>query len=318
MTQRMLITGGFGYIGGRLAQELAVQPDVETLLGTRTAQAPPDWLHNASVAITCWDDLQSLRKACAGADTVLHLAAMNEIDSERDPVGALEINGVATARLLEAAKAENVKRFVYFSTAHVYSSPLVGCIDETTCSRPRHPYSTSHRAAEDLVLTVHDKGLLTGVVMRVSNSFGAPAHIGVNRWTLLVNDLCKQAVNTGKLRLRSSGLQKRDFITLTDVCRAAAHLLGLSREKLNDGIFNVGGAWNPTVLEMATLVKKRCKLVLGFSPEIMRPDPQSDEMSLPLDYRIDKLLSTGFHLTSNHEEEIDATLRMCFSYMKRI
>lgn len=314
MTQRMLITGGLGYIGGRLAQALAILPEVKVVLGTRTNQEPPYWLPNASVEITCWNDLQSLRKACAGVDTILHLAAMNEIDSERDPVGALEINGVATARLLEAAKAENVKRFVYFSTAHVYSSPLVGCIDETTCPLPRHPYSTSHRAAEDLVLTAHDKGLLTGVVLRVSNSFGAPAHIEVNRWTLLVNDLCKQAANTGELQLRSSGLQKRDFITLTDVCRAVVHLLGLSREELNDGIFNIGGAWTPTVFEMAGLVASRCELVLGFLPKIVKPDPDPTNRTHFLDYRINKLLATGFELVRNHEAEIDATLTMCASF----
>ncbi len=316
MTERMLITGGFGYIGGRLAQALAILPEVKVVLGTRTNHAPPDWLPNASVATTSWNDFKILRKACEGVHTVLHLAAMNEIDSERDPVGALEINAVASARLLEAAKAENVQRFIYFSTAHVYSSPLVGDIDETSCPRPSHPYAISHRAAEDLVLSAHDKGLLNGIVLRVSNSFGAPAHVGVNRWTLLVNDLCKQAVNTGELRLRSSGLQKRDFITLTDVCRAAVHFSVLSREELNNGIFNVGGAWTPTVFEMAGLVANRCELVLGFRPKIIRPDPQANEISLPLDYRIDKLLGTGFRLTNNHEDEIDATLRMCFSQMK--
>lgn len=317
MTERMLITGGFGYIGGRLAQALAILPEVKVVIGTRTNQAPPDWLPNASVAITCWNDSKILRKACAGMHTVLHLAAMNEIDSVHDPVGALEINGVATARLLEAAKAESVPQFVYFSTAQVYGSPLVGYINETTYPRPRHPYATSHRAAEDLVLSAHDKGLLTGVVLRVSNSFGTPAHIGVNRWTLLVNDLCKQAANTGELRLRSSGLQKRDFITLTDVCRAVIHLLGLSREELNDGIFNVGGAWTPTVFEMAGLVASRCELVLGFRPKIIRPNPAPREVAHSLDYRINKLLATGFQLIRNHETEIDATLTMCARFTAR-
>lgn len=317
MTQRMLITGGLGYIGGRLAQALAILPEVKVVLGTRTNQEPPDWLPNASVEITCWNDFKILRKGCEGVHTVLHLAAMNEIDSERDPVGALEINGIATARLLEAAKAENVKRFVYFSTAHVYSSPLVGDIDETICPRPSHPYATSHRAAEDLVLSAHDKGLLNGIVLRVSNSFGAPAHIGVNRWTLLVNDLCKQAANTGELRLRSPGLQRRDFITLTDVSRAAVHLLGLSREELNDGVFNVGGAWTPTVFEMAGLVASRCELVLGFRPKIIRPNPAASDAAHSLNYRINKLLATGFQLTKNHETEIDATLRMCAIFSTR-
>lgn len=313
MMRRILITGGFGYVGGRVAQALAKLPDTHVVLGTRRQQGRPSWLPLASVATTSWDDPERLRQACAGVDTVLHLAAMNEIEAARNPVGALEANGVATARLLEAAKAENVERFIYFSTAHVYGSPLVGRIDETTCPRPVHPYATSHRAAEDIVLAAHDTGALIGIVARLSNGFGAPAHAAVERWTLLVNDLCRQAAVTGRLTLRSAGLQRRDFVTLADVGRAIAHLSVLSRDAIGAGIFNIGGAWAPTVMEMTLLVADRCKAVLGFRPEIQRPDPLPNETTQPLDYRIDRLLGTGFGLSGNPEEEIDAILKMCRS-----
>jgi len=313
MMRRILITGGFGYVGGRVAQTLAKLPDTHVVLGTRRQQGRPSWLPSASVTTTSWDDPECLRQACAGVDTVLHLAAMNEIEAARNPVGALEANGVATARLLEAAKAEKVERFIYLSTAHVYGSPLVGRIDETTCPRPVHPYATSHRAAEDIVLAAHDTGALIGIVARLSNSFGAPAHAAVERWTLLANDLCRQAGVTGRLTLRSAGLQRRDFVTLADVSRAIAHLSVLSRDAIGNGIFNIGGAWAPTVMEMTLLVADRCKAVLGFHPEIQRPDPLPNETPQPLDYRIDRLLGTGFGLSGNAEEEIDATLKMCRS-----
>lgn len=313
MTRRILITGGFGYVGGRVAQAFAKLPDTHVVLGTRRSQEKPSWLPSASVVVTCWDEPERLRQACAGVDTVLHLAAMNEIEAARNPVGALEANGVATARLLEAAKAEKVERIIYLSTAHVYGAPLVGRIDETTCPRPIHPYATSHRAAEDIVLAAHDTGALNGIVARLSNGFGAPTHVAVDRWTLLVNDLCRQAGGTGRLTLRSAGLQRRDFVTLTDVGRAIAHLSELSRDAMGNGIFNIGGIWAPTVMEMALLVADRCEAVLGFRPEIRRPDPLPDEATQPLDYRIDKLLGTGFRLSGSREEEIDATLMMCRS-----
>lgn len=311
MTRRILITGGFGYVGGRVAQALAALPDTQLVLGSRFPQRQPPWLPAATVVDTAWHDTDQLRQACSGVDTVLHLAAMNEIDAVRDPAGALEMNGVATVRLLEAAKAEKVGRFIYLSTAHVYGSPLSGSIDETLCPRPIHPYATSHRAAEDVVLAAHSTGILTGLVLRLSNSFGAPAHPAVNRWTLLVNDLCRQAVTTGKLMLRSSGLQRRDFVALTDVGRAIAHLERLPREMAGDGVFNIGGAWAPTVMEMATLVANRCEATLGYLPEINRPDPLSGERSQLLDYRIDKLKKTGFNLEGDHAAEIDATLLFC-------
>jgi UDP-glucose 4-epimerase len=309
--RRILVTGGFGYVGGRVAQALAHQPHTHVRLGSRFRKNPPEWLPAASVVVTPWHEPEHLRQACSNVEIVLHLSAMNEIEAARDPAGALEINGVATARLLEAAKAEKVRRFIYLSTAHVYGAPLVGRIDETTCPRPIHPYATSHRAAEDVVLAAHDTGAVIGLVLRLSNSFGAPAHPEVNRWTLLVNDLCRQAVTTGQLVLRSAGLQRRDFVTLTDVSRAIIHLIDLPARDVGDGVFNIGGAWALTVMEMTMLVADRCKAILGFRPEIQRPDPLPEETIQPLDYRIDKLISTGFKLTGDPEDEINATLIMC-------
>jgi UDP-glucose 4-epimerase len=314
MTRRILITGGFGYVGGRVAQALAALPDTQVVLGTRHTQQPPIWLPEASVAPISWRSIDSLRRACAGADAVVHLAAMNENDAVRDPVGALEVNGVGTLRMLEAAKMERVARFVYLSTAHVYGAPLSGRIDETRCPRPVHPYATSHRAAEDVVIAAHDIGALIGVVLRLSNGFGAPAHAAVDRWTLLVNDLCRQAVTTGRLVLRSSGLSRRDFITLDDVGSAVAHMLTLKRMATADGIFNLGGAWAPTVSEMTALIARRCKGMLGIDPEIITASPAVGEVSPELEFRIDKLLSTGFGLRQRIEDEIDGTLKVCLAF----
>ncbi len=311
MTRRVLVTGGFGYVGGRVAQLLSTLPHTHVVLGSRVQQKAPDWLPAASVIATSWHEPDCLRLACSNVEVVLHLAAMNEIEAANDPVGALEVNGIGTVRLLEAARAEKVRRFIYLSTAHVYGAPLVGRIDETACPRPIHPYATSHRAGEDVVLAAHDAGTLTGLVLSLSNTFGAPAHSNVNRWTLLVNDLCRQVVTTGQLVLRSAGLQRRDFVTLTDVAKAIAHLINLPAQDADNGIFNIGGACAMTVMEMTLLVAVRCEAILGFRPEILRLDPLPNETSQPLDYRIDKLLGAGFELTGDPEVEIDATLAMC-------
>lgn len=309
--RKVLITGGMGYVGARVAQELATRDDLEIVLGSRSAQRPPVWLSNSTVVSMDWSSSDSLSEACRGISAVLHLAAMNEIDCARDPVAALESNGVYSVRLLEAAKLNNVKRFIYLSTAHVYGAPLAGRIDEKMLARPRHPYASSHRAAEDAVLAAHDDGKLTGLVLRLSNGFGAPAHPDVNRWTLLVNDLCRQAVVERRLTLRSAGLQRRDFVTLQDVGRAFSHVLDLSREQAGDGIFNVGGAWAPRVIDVVEMVQARCIAILGFTPDIVRPESSANEIMLPLDFRIDKLLATGFQLLGDRAAEIDATLVLC-------
>jgi UDP-glucose 4-epimerase len=311
MTHRILVTGGFGYVGGRVAMELASLPDTQIILGTRFPKDRPAWLPSASVIATDWNNTIAIEQACKDVDTILHFAAMNEIDAAKNPADALQMNGVATVRLVEAAKVANVKKFIYLSTAHVYGSLLKGYLDESVCPRPIHPYATSHRAAEDVVLAAHDAGKMTGLVIRLSNSFGTPAHPDVNRWTLLVNDLCKQAVASKKLKLHTHGLQRRDFITLTDVTRAITHMLRLDKEYLGNGIFNVGGCWSPTIIEIANLIAVRCEITLGYLPEIIRPEPIGNEIDQQLDYRIDKLKLTGFNLINNHKAEIDSTLLLC-------
>lgn len=311
MIRRILITGGFGYVGSRVAQVIAAQPDTHVILGSREHKSPPAWLPGASTVATPWSDDDGLKRACSKVDTVLHLAAMNEVDALSNPVGALEMNGVNSVRLLEAAKSEGVASFIYLSTAHVYAAPLSGHIDESTLPRPRHPYASSHRAAEDAVLAAYDEGKITGIVLRLSNGFGAPAHAGVNRWTLLINDLCRQAVMHRKLTMRSSGLQRRDFVTLHDVGRAFCHVIDLPVNKIGNGIFNVGGAWSPRIIDMVELVQKRCAIVLGFTPEIVSPAAEPGEASADLNYSIEKLLATGFALTGDPAHEIDSTLVFC-------
>ena len=309
--RKVLITGGTGYIGGRVAQKLVTRADINITLGSRIAQEPPEWLPSVGMSIIDWNSFQSLLDATKDIETIIHLAAMNEIDSASNPVGALQTNALYTASLLEAAKANKVSRFIYLSTAHIYGAPLFGYIDELTLPRPVYPYASSHRAAEDSVLAAHDQKKLIGVVLRLSNGFGVPTHPDVNRWTLLVNDLCRHAVTQKKLVLRSAGLQRRDFITLSNVARVFSHMLDLNNEKVGDGLFNVGGSWAPRVIDMVELIQQRCSVVLGFTPEIVNLKKEIGEKTLNLDFRSDKLFQTGFELMGNVLDEIDETLLFC-------
>jgi len=307
---RILITGGFGYIGGRLAQHLAASGRSRIVLASRCGVASPRWLPDAEVFTMRWDDASVLRSGCSGIDAVVHLAGMNAQDCAADPAAALAFNGVATARLLQAAVAQGVRRFVYMSTAHVYASPLVGEITEQDCPQNLHPYASSHRAGEDAVRAAAARGEVGAAVIRLSNAFGAPAHVGANCWMLLVNDLCRQAVSERRMVLRTPGLQSRDFIAMADVCRAVGHLLDLPEQSLGDGLFNVGGQ-AMSVYGMAKVIRSRCAETLGFMPEIVRPMPAAGESATWLDYRTDKLLASGFAPDGCGDAEIDEVLRMC-------
>lgn len=310
MKTSVLITGACGYVGGRVAVALA-ESGYQVYCGTRKVDlTPPDWLPSMRMVHIDWGSEEMLIEACRGMDFVIHLAAMNEIESAEDPVGALTMNGVSTLRLLNASIATKVRRLLYFSTAHVYGSPLQGEINELTLPRPIHPYAISHKVAEDFILAAHDLEKIEGVVIRLSNGFGAPATPNVNRWTLLVNDLCRQAIENGELRLKSSGEQLRDFITLGDVARAVIHLIKLDRHSLANGLFNLGGGKAISILEMAEKVVSRWKVLSGNEIQIIRPASNMLQ-PLSLDYQCNKLGSTGFTLMSSDDGEIDATLKLC-------
>lgn len=306
---RILVAGGFGYVGGRIAHVLS-DAGHTVVLGTRQAAPPPAWLPQARVRRLQWQDRVALEESCRGMDAVVHAAGMNAQDCAADPVAALESNGVATARLLTAAIRSGVPRFLYFSTAHVYGSSLEGTITEQTCPRNLHPYATSHLAGEQAVLEAAQRGAIRGVVFRLSNAFGAPMSSEVNCWMLLVNDLCRQAVTTGELALRTAGLQLRDFVTLEDVTRAVLHVLQRDTVQAGDGLFNLGGDAARSILSMTEFVSERWKSLTGQSLPIVRPAPAGPSPSA-LTYSSDKLLATGFSLSSRWSHEIDATLALC-------
>lgn len=276
----------------------------------------PAWLPEATVARLEWNDVAQLHDVCSRVDAVAHLAGMNAQESVADPAAALAFNGAATARLLGASISGGAKRFIYLSTAHVYASPLHGTITEATCPVSLHPYATSHRAGEDVVRTAHAAREVKGVVVRLSNAFGAPTHVEVNCWALLVNDLCRQAVQSGRMVLRSTGLQRRDFVSMTETCGALAHLMELPEGRLGDGVFNIGGGWSPTVLEMTERLANRVELATGAKPDIQHPSATISERTDDLHFDRRKLLDTGFVPADEGtvDREIDALIEFCLRH----
>ena len=263
---RILVTGGFGYLGANLSEYLS-QKGHHVVLGSQRKLKAPDWLPQAEVVRTLWTDEIALRKICQGVDVVVHAAGMNAQDCSNDPVAALEFNGLSTVRLLQSAIHADIRRFIYLSTAHVYRNPLEGIIDENSPPQNTHPYATSHLAAEYALAHEISKGRIEGVSLRISNGFGAPKDPKNNCWMLLVNDLCRQAVTQGKIQLRSSGEQQRDFIPLSLILLQILEFISSSPEEL-PGIINLGSGESMSVKEMASLVQQRCRRVLNQLPPI--------------------------------------------------
>lgn len=318
----ILITGGLGYIGGRIATYLKEkEPDTNIFLATRNKKKKlPCWADNFNVFEMDLLDEDSIVNCLKDRNVtiIIHLAAMNEIESLKDPELALKVNTQRTYKLLNIANANKVKQFVYFSTFHVYGEINETIITEETPTRPFHPYAITHRAAEDFVNYFrHYYGMKT-LIFRLSNGYGYPMDINVNRWTLVFNDLCRQAVTTGRIVLRSSGRQHRDFISLHDTARAVHHFIYVTPDEWGDGLYNLGGNRSMSILEVAEKIKEIYKGI--YKREILEISTKSDDgnspVSTPIIYSIQKLEKTGFHLEDNFYHEVKKTMELCEKFIR--
>ena len=307
---KVLISGGFGLIAGRLA-ELFSNSGHEVWLASRTLKTKVNSLSKIHLIKINWDDEANLKRVCMGMDIIIHAAGMNAQDCSINPPEALYFNGVATSRFVNAAVSQSVKKFIYISTAHVYSSHLIGHISEKSCATNLHPYATSHRSGEDAVLFANQQGKIQGIVTRLSNSFGYPISVETNCWSLLINDLCRQAIELGALSLKTYGVQHRDFISLKEVCKA---ILFLTEAKINDGhlpLFNLGSGKSTAIIDICNLVQNRCIQILGYKPEIVRPHGDKMEEFKTLIYCNENLSQLGYSISDNTSFEIDELLRYC-------
>ena len=312
-SERVLITGGLGYVGGRLANHLAAAaPEMPLRLMTRRdPERSPDWAKAFDVVQADLLDTETLEAALENVDTVIHLAAIDEIESQQNPELAVEVNGTGTYRLLQACCAKGIRRFIYLSTFHVYGPGAFHPITENSPTRPIHPYAITHRLAEDLVnWHKHSFGLET-LILRLSNGYGYPADPLVQRWTLVFNDLCRQAVQSRAIKLRSQGTQHRDFISLNDVVRAIQHFLDLPNDGWLDGLFNLGGECSMSILQVAERVSDEFSRRYGQGISITASGAKEAGTPSPVSFSIDKLKASGFILEGKMSEEVAGTFDLC-------
>lgn len=313
---KVLISGGFGLIAGRLA-EFFSNSGHEVWLASRFSKPKINSISKSHLIKINWDDDAELERICSGMDIIVHAAGMNAQDCFISPTQALYFNGLVTSRFVNAAVSQSVEKFIYISSAHVYSTDLKGQITEKSYLTNLHPYATSHRSGEDAVLFANQQGKIKGIVTRLSNSFGYPISVETNCWSLLINDLCRQAIQLRALSLKTYGVQHRDFISLKEVCKA---ILFLAETKILDGdqpIFNIGSGKSSAIIDICNLVQNRCNQILDYKPEILRPLGDNLEESKPLFYLCENLLHHGFSFSDDNSSEIDELLRYCSVNFKR-
>ena len=267
----ILISGGLGYLGGRIAEYLLNSGFHVRIGSSRINPEIPLNLSSCEVVLYDLSDKNSLENACKNVSSIIHLASLNAQECNQDPQSALLINGLGTFNLLKAAEKMNVSKFIYFSTAHVYSSPLKGEIDESLVPRPVHAYSITHRLAEDYALQVDHQKSLSSIIFRLTNGVGSPLSRETNCWMLVVNDICRQVVTKRKIEMLSHPLVVRDFISIKSICNSISSLI-IKRGSIDEDILHVVSSKTITLLELTNIVADRSKVVLGYKPSVIFKD----------------------------------------------
>ena len=305
----VLISGGLGYLGGRIAKYLLDSGFQVKIGSSRSHPDVPSDLLSCEIVMCDLSDKRSLENACKNVSSIIHLASLNAQECDHDPEAALLINGLGTLNLLNAAKKMGVTKFVYFSTAHVYGSPLQGIIDENSTPRPIHDYAITHRLAEDYVLQANSNKDITGSILRLTNSVGSPLNSKANCWMLVVNDLCKQTVLNQSMELHSDELVQRDFIPISTVCSTVVDVL--TSDVLDGEIANISSSVVLTLRELTNLIADRSEVVLGFRPNINFKRLPKGKPLESLFILNSKLKSSGCIIDTDLSYEIDQLLLNC-------
>src|SRR5262249_39086732 len=141
----------------------------------------------------------------------------------------------------------------------------------------RRTTTVSHTASRKTMFSPRTVDVLQGMVLRLSNSLGAPADPDVNAWMLIANDLCRQAATTKQIVLKSSGLAWRNFISMADTVSAIRHALMMAPDLLSDGLFHLGGPQSLRIWDLALRIAGRADKMFGQSTKIERAPQEPAE-----------------------------------------
>ncbi len=321
MTQRVLITGGAGFIGSHLAETLldaglrvAVLDDLST--GRFENIAHLTGHPNFSFAIDSITNAIVLDRLASESDVIVHLAAAVGVKLVvEQPVHTIETNIMGTEAVLKAAARYRAK-VIIASTSEVYGKGARVPFREEDdvvlgpTSRSRWAYAASKMVDEFLALAYHQKYDLPVVIARLFNTVG-PRQTG--RYGMVVPRFVRQALAGEPITVYGDGSQSRCFCDVSDTVRALKALL--SHEEAVGKVFNVGSTEEVTILELAQRVKALTgsDSSIRFVPyaEAYAPGFEDMQRRVPDTTRIQSV--TGWR----PRHDLDAILQRVIAWLKR-
>ncbi len=303
----IVVTGGFGYLGGRIAEHFRSGGRRVAILGLVPGPEAVRWAEGFDVRAADVTKPETLKGTLRAGSAVIHCASVNQQLCEKEPGQSVLVNGLGTYHVLQEAAASGVKRFIYFSTFHVYGKVPGAEITEETVPNPLLHYGISHLLGEMFVSQARARGL-EAVSIRPTNGYGAPAHLWADCWMLALNDFCRSAVERSRIVLASSGEQRRDFVSIEDIVQALELLLGMA--SLPDPVYNVGGDNVLSIRELAHRVVEVARRHYGRAVELEVPSHGGPPPPPWVPFRCDPIKKLGYRPQDRTEEAIQGLFRL--------
>ncbi|MCX6777206.1 MAG: dTDP-glucose 4,6-dehydratase [Candidatus Micrarchaeota archaeon] len=252
---KLLVTGGAGFIFSNFIRYMLQKyPDYEIINLDKLTycgriENTLDFKNNKRYRFVKGDvcNRKLVEKLTRNVDTIIHGAAETHVDRSIIEAGTFVRTDVfGTYSLLEAARKNDVERYIQISTDEVYGSTMKGSFRETDPLNPSSPYSASKAGADMLVMAYHRTHNLPVMITRSSNNYG-PYQFPEKLVPLFVINLLRDK----KVPLYGDGLNMRDWLYVTDNCRAIDTVL--HKGKIGD-VYNIASSEEMTNLGITKML----------------------------------------------------------------
>lgn len=308
MKNKIIVTGGAGFIGSHLIDRMLLRGD-EVVVIDNLSSGKMDFLkdhvENPDFKFIRLDllDLEELKKYVLDADAVFHLAANPDVRlGVSDTRVHLEQNIIATYNLLEAMRINKIKNILFTSTSTVYGEAmLIPTPEEYGPLVPISLYGASKLACEALITSYCSTFDMNSWLFRFANIVGPRGTHGI-----IVDFMNKLRKNPGSLEILGDGKQRKSYLHVYDCIEAILFAIENSNEMVN--IFNIGSVDTISATEIGRIVVEEMGLEdVEFKYTGGSRGWKGDVSKMMLS--IDKIRSLGWKPVSNSEKSVRDAVR---------
>ncbi|WP_321421572.1 SDR family oxidoreductase [uncultured Methanobacterium sp.] len=299
--KKVAVTGGLGFIGSHLVEELCQDNEVVIVDNESTGSIKNiDHLEFDNISLDLGDITEiDLEKSFEGCDYVFHHAAMASVPaSVADPLKCDLINVTGTLKVLMGARDSGVKKVVFASSAAVYGDSTEFPLSENTPLKFISPYALSKATGEMYCQLFSDIYQLPTVSLRYFNVFG-PRQDPNSQYASVIPHFVSSMLKNEPPVIFGDGQQSRDFIYVKQIVEANLKACQ-SRET---GSFNVATGKNTTINQLVGIINQ--SMGKDIAPVYADPRPGDVKHSLA---EVSKARSLGFEPSNNFMDELTETV----------